>query len=60
MKITIAYLPGEEQEAGVVEALIRGLIPGIKPRKSDRHAPFYHIYLTTKKTENHCNSKKNA
>ena len=60
MKITIAYLPEEEREAGIIEAFIKGLLPGAKPRKSDRHAPYKHIYLTSKKPENRCGSKGNA
>lgn len=60
MKVTIAYLPGEERKAGIIEAFIKGLIPGAKVHESDRHAPFKHIYLTSKKPENHCGSKENT
>ncbi|MDY4509118.1 MAG: hypothetical protein SPD95_10410 [Candidatus Faecousia sp.] len=59
MKISIAYLPGEDQEAGAVKSFIESSIPGVKVRESDRHAPFKHIYLTTKKAEIHCSSKEN-
>ena len=48
MKITIAHLPEEEQEAAADLAALRQLHPGIKVRKSDAHPPFKHIYLTTK------------
>ena len=51
MKITIAYLPDEEQEAAADLAALRQLHPRLKVRKSDAHPPFKHIYLTTKKPE---------
>lgn len=60
MKITIAYLPEEEREANIIRWFIHGLCPGEKIRKSDRHPPFKHVYLTTKKPENTCDSKKNT
>lgn len=60
MKITIAYLPGEEREADIITRFARGLCAPVKTRESDRHPPFRHIYLTTKKPENPCNSKENA
>ena len=48
MKITIAYTTGEELGARTVEEWCRAIFPGIKVRKSDRHPPYLHIYLTTK------------
>lgn len=51
MKISIAYLPEEEREANIIRWFVHGLCPGEKIRKSDRHPPFKHIYLTTKKPE---------
>lgn len=51
MKVTIAYLPGEEQKAGNIKALIKDVLAGVKVRESDRHAPYMHVYLTTKKLE---------
>ncbi len=49
MKIRISYKPEEENEATAsVVALLR-IHPGAMVRKSDRHAPFTHIYLTTRK-----------
>lgn len=56
LKIAIAYLPGEEQKAAAIESFIKELSPGVKVRKSDRHAPYMHIYLSTKKPENRCGS----
>ena len=42
------------EEARQVETLLNFLwhfLPETKTRKSDRHPPFKHIYLTTKKSE---------
>lgn len=60
MKITIAYLPGEERNAVIVESFIKGLVPDAKVRKSNNHAPIEHIYLTTRKPETNCGSKENT
>ena len=49
MKITIAYLPGEERKADLLKTIALGAIPGAKVKESDRHTPFKHIYLTSKK-----------
>lgn len=49
MKITIAYLPAEEQTASSVLAALRQQMPGMKIRHSDAHPPVKHIYLSTKK-----------
>lgn len=57
MKITLAYIPDEEEIATATVAVLHQLHPGAKVRKSDRHPPFKHIYLTTKKPENTCQSK---
>lgn len=51
MKITIAYLPEEEREADIIHVFSRSLLDNVKVRKSDRHPPFKHIYLTTKRPE---------
>lgn len=51
MKIKISYKPEEEKEAtAAVVALLR-LFPGAIARKSDRHKPFLHTYMTTKKSD---------
>ena len=47
-KITVAYLPEDEKEATAALAALRRLHPDGKVRKSDRHPPYLHIYLTTK------------
>ena len=49
MKITIAYLPAEDQEAADIQAAILRRFPGAKIRKSETHQPYKHTYLTTKK-----------
>ena len=57
MKITLAYIRDEEETATATAAVLRQLHPGAKVRKSDRHPPFKHIYVATKKPENHCQSE---
>ena len=49
MKITIAYLPAEDQEAADIQAAILRRFPGAKIHKSETHPPYKHTYLTTKK-----------
>lgn len=49
MKITVAYIPEEQEEAAAILAALRPLQAWEKVSKSDRHPPFKHIYLTTKK-----------
>lgn len=51
MKIKITYQDGEELAARTVEEWCRIIFPGIKIRKSDRHPPYLHIYLTTKRKQ---------
>jgi len=60
MKITIAYLPGEKRESDLILHFVKGLCPGAKVRKSDRHPPFLHTYLITKKAKTRCNFKENT
>ena len=60
MKIIVAYLPEEEREANGIRWFVYGMCPGTKVRKSDRHPPFKHIYLTTKRPENPCNFEENT
>lgn len=49
MKITIAYTMDEEPRACTVLGILRGYIPDLTVHKSERHAPYLHIYMTTKK-----------
>lgn len=58
MKIIIAYIPGEELAARTVEEFARAVFTDVKVRKSDRHPPFQHMYLTTGKPRKRCKSKK--
>ena len=60
MKITIAYIPDEQETVTTSVAVLRNIFPDIKVRKSERHPPFKHIYLTTKMPEKRCNSKGSA
>ena len=57
MKITLAYIPDEQEAVTDVVPALRHIFPNMKVRKSDRHPPFKHIYLTTKKPENPCRDK---
>ena len=59
MKITVAYLPEDGDVSAVVAAILR-LYPDAKVRKSDRHAPYRHIYMTTKKPAKADDFKENA
>lgn len=59
MKITIAFLPDEAWIVTGLVAFVNHLCPGAKVRKSERHPPFKHVYLTTKKPENPCNFSEN-
>lgn len=54
MKITLAYIPEEEQEASTYLAALVNLYPTAKVRKSDQNPPFKHIYVTTRNGANYC------
>ena len=60
MKITIAYIPDEEQTVTISVAALRRIFPSMKVRKSERHPPFKHIYLTTKMPKVPCNINDSA
>lgn len=49
MKITLAYLPIEDQDAADIQAAILRRFPDAKIHKSEAHPPFKHIYLTVGK-----------
>lgn len=60
MKITIAYLPEEQQRANSLLRYLQSFL-GVdvdKVRESDRHAPYKHTYLTTRKPKTNCGSKR--
>ena len=52
MKIRLAYLPEEEQEAAAALAALRSMFPRSKVRRSAAHPPFIHTYLTVRRPEN--------
>ncbi len=60
MKVTLAYIPEEQKEAAAVLAALRPLLKWERVHKSDRHPPFLHIYLTTRKPGKSCDSKEKA
>ena len=61
MKVKIAYKPEEEKKVAASVAAIQRLNPGAKIRRSDRHAPFIHIYITTERQEGHtCKNGENV
>lgn len=47
MKVKITYLPGEEQVAEVLHNVAKELLKPVKVNRSDRHAPYRHIYIVT-------------
>lgn len=49
MKITIAYTAEEAKKANIALVLLRSYLPDVRVHKSERHAPYFHLYLTTKK-----------
>lgn len=56
MKITIAYTADETKTAYIALAILRSYLPDVRVHKSERHAPYLHLYLTTKKAETTSNS----
>lgn len=60
MKITIAHLPNEEHEADAIKRAIYCTLGKVKVKESDRHAPFKHTYITTRKPETDCAAKGNT
>mgnify|MGYP001110036148 CR=1 FL=1 len=60
MKITIAYISEEQEEAATILAALRPLLAWEKIRKSKVTPPFNHIYLTKRKPEAPRRSTKNA
>ncbi|WP_302620301.1 hypothetical protein [uncultured Oscillibacter sp.] len=59
MKITIAHTIEEREEADAVLSALRPLLAWGKVRESDRHDPYLHIYLATKKPGKPRNSREN-
>ena len=48
MRITIAYIEGEERKADTIKDIICGLLGAVKLRRSEKHKPFLHIYISSK------------
>jgi len=59
VKITIAHTIEEREEADAVLSALRPLLAWGKVRESDRHDPYLHIYLATKKPGKPRNSREN-
>ena len=49
MKITIAYTEENNAAAAASVAALKEVLPGVKVKKSEKHPPFKHLYLTTPK-----------
>lgn len=47
MKIKIAYLPHEERRAAAVLSAVLRICKGAGVRKSERHPPYTHLYVTS-------------
>lgn len=62
MKITIAYLPEEQQKANNLLRCLHSFLGDSvdRVRENDRHAPFKHIYVTTRNAKKPGGPKGNA
>lgn len=60
MKISISYEAYETLAARTVEEFCLAIFPGIRVHKSERHPPFLHTYLDTKKARNPHEQPKKA
>ena len=49
MKIRIAYISEEEGQARAVAAMLRHLLGDVRIHDTDKHEPFRHLYITTKR-----------
>lgn len=49
MKIRIAFRPEEEGQARAVAAMARHLLGDVRIHDIDKHEPFRHLYITTKR-----------
>lgn len=47
MKVTISFWPDEEAIASSIERFCCSVLRKVRVRRSDRHAPLCHIYITT-------------
>ncbi|MBQ8881521.1 MAG: hypothetical protein IJ030_05070 [Oscillospiraceae bacterium] len=62
MKITIAYLPEEQQKANNLLRCLRSFLGDSvkKVKENDLHPPHKHIYVTTRNAKKHSGPKGNA
>ncbi len=61
MKVKITYLPGEEQVAEVLQNCAKVLLKQVKVNRSDRHAPYKHIYIATEnQPDTPCKNSENV
>ena len=58
MKITIAYLPEEEQKVSTIRHFVAAFLRPVTVHETVRHPPFKHVYIATKKPEKRCDSKE--
>jgi len=59
VKVTISHTIEEQGEADAVLSALRPLLAWGKVRESNRHDPYLHIYLATKKPGKPRNSREN-
>ena len=59
MKIKISYTADETENADALEADIRKRLPNASVKRSDRHPPYRHIYISYC-SENACVFKENV
>lgn len=58
MKIRIAYQQEETRKMRLILSFIKGLMPAVKVCFSDRHAPYFHAYLTVTPPEENGNLQR--
>lgn len=59
MKVTIGYVASEAKRADALAADIKRRLPNASVKRSDRHPPYRHIYISYR-SENACFSKENV
>ena len=58
MKINITYQQEEVRKMRLILRFVEGLMPAVKVRFSDRHAPYLHAYLTVTPPEENGNLQR--
>ena len=59
MKIKISYTADETENADALEADIRKRLPNASVKRSERHPPYRHLYIS-ESTQSTCVSGKNT